>query len=137
MIDRATFDRLVALGRAKGGLTAAELQAALPVEAMEVDALVMLMLELEEAGVGVEPDALGPRSEGGTAGPVLPLPDPGVPRPAVSAGGSRPSGEGAPSTAPSGPAAPPAAADDEGVTRVVLLAGLVALAILGTILVLV
>lgn len=100
MIDRATFDRLVALGRERGGLTAAELQAALPVEAMEVDALVLVMLELEEAGVSVEPDALGPRSEGGTAGPVLPLPDPGAPRPAAGTGGDRVSGQGAPRRRP-------------------------------------
>jgi len=38
-IDRATLDRLIALGRERGELTASELQAALPVEALDVDAL--------------------------------------------------------------------------------------------------
>ncbi len=49
-IDRATLDRLIALGRQRGELTASELQAALPVEALDVDALVLVMLELEAAG---------------------------------------------------------------------------------------
>ncbi|MCJ2010944.1 RNA polymerase sigma factor region1.1 domain-containing protein [Methylobacterium sp. J-076] len=135
-IDRATLDRLIARGRERGELTASELQAALPVEALDVDALVLVMLELEEAGVSVEPDALGPRAEP-LAAPTLTLPPPapGVPQPAGRAGGGR-----GPEL---GPAAPPTAeaggegAADEGVGRVVLLAGLAVVLVLGIVLVLI
>ena len=70
-------------------LTASELQAALPVEGLDVDALVLLMLELEEAGVSVEPDAYGPRVEVGAV-PVVawkqPAPSPPGTIPAAGAG---------------------------------------------------
>ena len=132
-IDRATLDRLIALGRERGELTASELQAALPVETFEVDALVLVMLELEVAGVSVEPDAFGPRAETDAA-PRLTLasPEPGVPR--VIA----PTGEGEPvaAAAPAAEAAEPEADETEPVGRVVLLAGLLVLLVLGTILVL-
>ncbi len=59
-IDRGTLDRLIALGRDRGELSADDLRAALPVERMDVDALVLVMLELEAAGVSVEPEAFGP-----------------------------------------------------------------------------
>ncbi len=86
-IDRATLDRLIALGRQRGELTASELQAALPVEALDVDALVLVMLELEAAGVSVEPDAFGPRGET-VAAPrfTLAAPDPDPPPALASAG---------------------------------------------------
>lgn len=137
-IDRTTLDRLIALGRERGGLTAAEFQAALPVDAMDVDALVLVMLELEEAGVSVEPDALGPRSETGlTTGLTLAAPDPGVPRPTEpGAQGLRPLADAGPppgSRATAGGEEPP----DAGVGRVVLLAGLAVVRVLGTILVLI
>lgn len=137
-IDRATLDRLIALGRERGGLTAAEFQAALPVDAMDVDALVLVMLELEEAGVSVEPDAFGPRSETGlTTGLTLAAPEPSVPRPAgPGAQGLRPVADAGPPLgirAETGDEGPP----DEGVGRVVLLAGLAVVLVLGTILVLI
>ncbi|MEE7482660.1 hypothetical protein MPAR168_18035 [Methylorubrum populi] len=62
-IDRGTLDRLIALGRERGELTAEALQAALPVDSMDVDTLVLVMLELEAAGISVEPDVLGPRAD--------------------------------------------------------------------------
>ena len=74
-IDRGTLDRLIALGRARGGLSADDLRAALPVEQMDVDALVLVMRELETAGVSVEPDAFGPPVERPVA-PSLVLPAP-------------------------------------------------------------
>lgn len=137
-IDRATLDRLIAQGRERGELTAGELQAALPVDAMDVDALVLVMLELEAAGVSVEPEAFGPRieAEGGPV-PHLKLPDPGTPHAT-----SRDSGRRAPEVAAvAAPVADPDAADarpdEDRVGRVVLLAGLAVLLILGTVLVLI
>lgn len=134
-IDRATLDRLIALGRERGELTASELQAALPVEALDVEALVLVMLELEAAGVSVEPDAFGPRGET-VAAPrfTLPAPEAGIP-PALE-----PAGPGGPGhAAEPGPAAAPAspAPADEGVGRVVLFAGLGVVLVIGTILLLV
>ncbi|TXN55388.1 hypothetical protein FV228_26850, partial [Methylobacterium sp. WL18] len=87
-IDRGTLDRLIALGRARGALTADDLQAALPIDRMDVDALVLVMLELEAAGVSVEPEAFGPpvdRAIPGSA--ILPGQQPGTPPPALPAGG--------------------------------------------------
>lgn len=63
MIDRGTLDRMIALGRERGELTAEEFQAALPVESMDVDALVLMMLELEAAGISVESKVFGPRAD--------------------------------------------------------------------------
>lgn len=134
-IDRATLDRLIALGRQRGELTAGELQAALPVEALDVDALVLVMLELEEAGVSVEPDAFGPRGET-VAAPrfTLPAPAPGVP-PALDPAepGDEPSAEAVPppATAPAG-----GEAADEDVGWVVLLAGLGVVLVIGALLLL-
>ncbi|MDP4005667.1 RNA polymerase sigma factor region1.1 domain-containing protein [Methylobacterium sp. NEAU K] len=137
MIDRGTLDRLIALGRARGELTAVDLQAALPVDRMEVDALVLVMLELEAAGVSVEPEAFGPPADRRVPGALtLPEPSPGSPPPI------RPAGEaGAPAFAASDPAGirPKAAPerdpeDRAGVTRAVALAGLATLLVLGAVL---
>lgn len=134
-IDRATLDRLIALGRERGDLTASEFQAALPVERLDVDALVMVMLALEEAGVSVEPDAFGPRTEAPAApGFTLATREPGMLRPSGRSGdGKRPLAASQAVV----PAEPLAAGQSEPVGRVVLLAGLAVLLILGTILVLV
>ena len=137
-IDRATLDRLIALGRERGALTASELQAALPVEGLHVDALVLLMLELEEAGVSVEPDAYGPRVEVGAV-PVVewkqPAPSPPGTIPAAGDGDGPAMGA---TRADPDPRPSPAEVDaEEGVGRVVLFAGLAVLLILGVILVLI
>ncbi|MCJ2023426.1 RNA polymerase sigma factor region1.1 domain-containing protein [Methylobacterium sp. J-067] len=132
-IDRATLDRLIALGRQRGELTASELQAALPVEALDVDALVLVMLELEAAGVSVEPDAFGPRGET-VAAPrfTLAAPDPDPPPALASAG----RGDGPAAGAEPPPAPGPGRADpgDEDVGRVVLFAGLAVVLVIGAIL---
>ena len=133
-IDRGTLDRLIALGRARGALSADDLQAALPVDRMEVDALVLVMLELDAAGVSVEPDAFGPHRDRPIPGsPTLPEQNPGMP-PVLPVGGT-----GAPAIAAE-PAPIPAAAPpgrdpdaDRAVTRAVALAGLVTLLILGAV----
>lgn len=138
-IDRATLDRLIALGRERGELTASELQAALPVEALDVDALVLLMLELEDAGVSVEPDAFGPRTDAVVPpGLALATPDPSVPQDA------RPTGQGdataAGATAPrsiTGPRGDEGADAEADAGRAVLLAGAAVLLVLGTILILI
>ncbi|GJD37399.1 RNA polymerase sigma factor region1.1 domain-containing protein [Methylobacterium aerolatum] len=137
-IDRATLDRLIASGRRQGSLTASEFQGALPIDGLEVDALVLLMLELEEAGVTVEPDAFGPRVEGGAV-PILDLPPPKAePPPPHSVAAD---GDGRPAdTARIDPGtAPPSGGreGDDGVGRVVLLCGLALLLILGGILILI
>lgn len=138
-IDRATLDRLIALGRERGELSASEFQAALPVDAMDVDALVLVILELEAAGVSVEPEALGPRIEVTTApGIVLPPPGPSLTLPPTVPSGSdlRPRAD-ASAAALSPPPTAARAEEDGGVGRVVLLAGLAVLLVLGTILVLI
>jgi hypothetical protein len=136
-IDRATLDRLIALGRERGEITAAELQAALPVDALDVDALVLVMLELEAAGVSVEPDALGPRAESDVAPRlVLASPEPTVPRATVPADGERRTG-GNDRRPEQGPGvAATMDEDDPGVGRIVLGAGLAVFLILATILIL-
>ncbi|MET3414669.1 RNA polymerase sigma factor region1.1 domain-containing protein [Methylobacterium sp. 1030] len=134
-LDRATLDRLVALGRDRGLLTADDLRAALPVERMDVDALVLVMLELEAAGVSVEPEAFGPPTD--RAIPVsvaLPAPRPGTPP--VRAAEAE-AGQGAAFAAPASaaPAAPEPVPDDGAdAGRAVLLAGLATVLILGAVL---
>lgn len=135
-IDRGTLDRLIALGRARGELTAGDLQAALPVDHMDVDALVLVMLELEAAGVSVEPEAFGPPIDRPLPGALtLPEAGPGAPPPILPSGGT-----GAPAAAAErrpGPAAAPPEGDPDGsraVTRAVALAGLATVLILGAVL---
>ena len=137
LIDRATLDRLIALGRERGEITAGELQAALPVDALDVDALVLVMLELEAAGVTVEPDAVGPRAETDLAPRlVLAAPTPDVPRTTVPAeAGDRRGGDGLGPVRPAAGSAD-ASADDPMVGRVVLCAGLATFLVLATILIL-
>jgi hypothetical protein len=138
-IDRATLDRLIALGRERGELTASEFQAALPTDAMDVEALVLVILELEAAGVSVEPEAWGPRVDvtaapGIVLSPAAPSPTP----PKIPSGTDSQMKADAPMavlTPP--PTAAARAGEDGGVGRVVLLAGLAVLLILGTILVLI
>lgn len=134
-IDRGTLDRLIGLGRARGELTAQDLQATLPVDSMDVDALVLVMLELDAAGVSVEPEAFGPPVDRPVPGSVLlPAQRSGTQPLVLPAGGT-----GAPAilTEPApGPAATPTERDpDEGrdVTRAVAFAGLATLLVLGAV----
>ncbi|HEX2552235.1 MAG TPA: RNA polymerase sigma factor region1.1 domain-containing protein [Microvirga sp.] len=55
-VDSGTLARLVALGRAKGQLTNADLEDALPVASMSPDDIALVVVHLEEAGVPVELD---------------------------------------------------------------------------------
>lgn len=137
-IDRATLDRLITLGRERGELTAEEFQAALPVDSMDVDALVLVMLELEAAGVSVEPDVLDPRADRPLpAAPELPPVAGDVSLSAVKAV------EGEPTASP--PVAKMAEAfigdgasgERTGIDQIVLLSGLAAFLILTVVLVLI
>ena len=135
-IDRGTLDRLIVLGRARGELSADDLRAALPVERMAVDDLVLVMLELEAAGISVEPEAFGPPTDRPVSTALtLPARDPGVPPPVRLTDGAGTAASGARDPAP-GQAAEPARASDEadGATRAVVLAGLATLVILGAVL---
>jgi hypothetical protein len=135
-IDRGTLDRLIALGRDRGELAAEDLRAALPVERLDVDDLVLVMLELEAAGISVEPEAFGPPADKPlTTALTLPPRDPG-PVPPVRAGEGG-DAAAAPTDAGSRPAAPQADPDDgAGANRAVALAGLATLLVLGAVLLL-
>ena len=72
-IDRNTLEGLIALGRQRGGLTNQDLQAALPVGTMSAEDIALIVLQLEEAGVPVEPDESLLQPRPGAAAP-RPLP---------------------------------------------------------------
>ncbi|MGU3657520.1 MULTISPECIES: RNA polymerase sigma factor region1.1 domain-containing protein [unclassified Methylobacterium] len=132
-LDRGTLDRLIALGRSRGAITADDLHTALPVERMDVDALVLVMLELEAAGVSVEPEAVGPPANRPVSTAVeLPAPKPGTPPDRATE-----AGYGAAFAAPgSAAAAPPEPIPDDraDASRAVILAGLATVLILGAVL---
>jgi hypothetical protein len=135
-IDRGTLDRLIALGRDQGELSADDLRAALPVERMDVDALVLVMLELEAAGVSVEPEAFGPPADRPIPTALtLPRQEPGTAPPAGRAEGAGAAAAGGREPAPPGAVPPKPAPDDRAaVNRAVLLAGLATLLVLGAVL---
>lgn len=56
MIERSAFERLIEKGRRRGGLSAEDLRAALPIERMSADDIAMVVLQIEEEGVQVELD---------------------------------------------------------------------------------
>lgn len=132
-LDRGTLDRLIALGRSRGAITADDLRTALPVERMDVDALVLVMLELEAAGVSVEPEAVGPPANRPVSTAVeLPAPKPGTPPDRATE-----AGYGAAFAAQrSAAAAPPEPIPDDraDASRAVILAGLATVLILGAVL---
>ncbi|TXN43658.1 RNA polymerase sigma factor region1.1 domain-containing protein [Methylobacterium sp. WL7] len=135
-IDRGTLDRLIALGRGRGALTADDLQAALPIDRMDVDALVLVMLELDAAGVSVEPEAFGPPVDRAIPGSViLPGQQPGTPPPALPAGGTGAPADAAEPRPIRSAAAPDRDPDDSrDATRAVALAALATFLILGAVL---
>ncbi|MDH3032396.1 RNA polymerase sigma factor region1.1 domain-containing protein [Methylobacterium fujisawaense] len=133
-LDRGTLDRLIALGRSRGAITADDLHTALPVERMDVDALVLVMLELEAAGVSVEPEAVGPPANRPVSTAVeLPAPKPGTPPDRATEPGYGAAAFAAPRSAA---AAPPEPIPDDraDASRAVILAGLTTVLILGTVL---
>ncbi|MHB2207945.1 RNA polymerase sigma factor region1.1 domain-containing protein [Methylobacterium sp. CM6257] len=134
-IDRGTLDRLIALGRSRGELTVDDLRAALPVERMDVDALVLVMLELEAAGVSVEPEAFGPPTDRSVPSPaILPARDPGSVPPIRRAEGVAVAVSATAPVRQPTEATQPAPEDRAGVNRAIVLAGLATLLVLGAVL---
>ncbi|MBB2962637.1 RNA polymerase sigma factor region1.1 domain-containing protein [Methylobacterium sp. R2-1] len=137
-IDRATLDRLIVLGRERGELTAEELQAALPVDSLDVDALVLVILELEAAGVSVEPDVLGPRVDRPLpATPELPPGAAGLSSPIVTAAEGELTASRPAAKVTQAPVGDGASGERTGIDQIVLLSGLVAFLILTVVLVLI
>ena len=133
-LDRGTLDRLIALGRSRGAITADDLRTALPVERMDVDALVLVMLELEAAGVSVEPEAVGPPANRPVSTAVeLPAPKPGTPPDRATEAGYGAATFAAPRSA-AAPPPEPIRDDRADASRAVILAGLATVLILGAVL---
>ncbi|AWB20731.1 hypothetical protein DA075_07190 [Methylobacterium currus] len=126
--DRATLDRLVTLGRSQGGLTPDDLRRALPVDRMSAEDIAMVLIELEEAGIPVDPDdsllSGRPLPPAGTV--RLPEPEPKPAEGAAPALESPPAATAAPAPAPRPRAAAPGPAGG-GAHRAVAWAGLAAL----------
>jgi Sigma-70 factor, region 1.1 len=57
MISTTAVDRLMQLGRRRGGLEIDDIRQALPIDAMTIEELADVMARLEEAGISVEIDA--------------------------------------------------------------------------------
>ncbi|GJD53382.1 hypothetical protein OPKNFCMD_6157 [Methylobacterium crusticola] len=127
--DRSTLDRLIDLGRRQGELTSEDLRRALPVARMSPEAIALVLIELEEAGIVVEPDE--DLLEPGRALPSLPPgaalrdrePSPPPPPP------PRAGAPATPGAAPAAPARPEAPRRAPGAHRAVAAACLVALAL--------
>ncbi|MFE1602385.1 RNA polymerase sigma factor region1.1 domain-containing protein [Methylobacterium sp. ID0610] len=125
-IDRASLDRLIARGRAQGQLTTEDLRRDLPISGMSPDAIALLLVELEEAGVPVEleEELLAP---GRPVRSALP-PAAALPRQREAAAGPPPAATASTSaTAAHGAAAPSPAATEAD--KAVILAGIVAVAV--------
>lgn len=135
-IDTDTLQRLIDLGKRKGQLSTEDLFAGLPVDSMSAEDIAMVVLEIEEAGVPVEPDdtlltrscqaEMRPMAE---PAPLLPsLPQPADPRKPVDH-----TATAHVATAPAELSATAAADDRESprINRVVALAGVLTLLILG------
>jgi hypothetical protein len=123
--DRATLDRLVALGRSQGGLTPDDLRRALPVDRMSAEDIAMVLIELEEAGISVDPDEAlllsgRPLPPAGT----VRLPEPRAEGPPPPAPEMPPAATAAPAPGPRATAPEPARG---GAHRAVIWAGLAAL----------
>lgn len=123
--DRATLDRLVALGRSQGWLGPDDLRRALPVDRMSAEDIALVLIELEEAGISVDPDEALLR----TGRPLPPagtvrLPEPGAEAPPPPAPEAPPAATAPPAPKPRDAAAPAARG---GAHRAVIWAGLAAL----------
>lgn len=138
-VTRQDIDRLIALGRSRGGLTPADLHATLPIDALSAEDIAGIVLEVEEAGVPVELEEL----LGGLAHPDAVAPLPIAPAPGLPGAGLLPEpGDAAPDPGRGGapirtPDPAPASSHPGERRRVslsVLVAGLIALAVCLTLL---
>jgi hypothetical protein len=57
MISTTAVDRLMQLGRRRGGLEIDDIRQALPIDTMTIEELADVMARLEKAGISVEIDA--------------------------------------------------------------------------------
>lgn len=139
-VARGELDRLIALGRQKGELSPADLQAVLPIHGMSAEAIAQVVLDLDAAGIPVELEDLLPgRAHPDGIAPVPLAPAPGLPS---LDGASEPRRPITPPSRAAGPVAAggtlsPAAPPVEGrrVRAAVLVAGLIVLVLMGAVLV--
>ncbi|KAA2242226.1 RNA polymerase sigma factor region1.1 domain-containing protein [Salinarimonas soli] len=135
--DKAALERLMALGRRRGHLTTGDLEAELPVNAMDPDEIALVIVHLEEAGIPVEVDAA--LLTGGARPAALRPDEPSIILPAREI--AVPPAGPASDTAAAAPVRAPAGAVDEGRAGgghthwVVAMGGLLAVAVLIAILV--
>jgi hypothetical protein len=78
MISTTAVDRLMQLGRRRGGLEIDDIRQALPIDTMTIEELADVMARLEEAGISVEIDAglLSPHHRKTALPEVRPTPEP-------------------------------------------------------------
>jgi hypothetical protein len=78
MILATAVDRLIQLGRRRGGLEIDDIRQALPIDTMTIDELADVVARLDEAGISVEIDSglLTPRHRKMTLPEVKPTPEP-------------------------------------------------------------
>jgi hypothetical protein len=136
-IDKDTLQRLIALGQRKGRLSPEDLLTGLPVDRMSAEDIALVVLEIEEAGVPVEVEETlamlaRPGKRPSMPVPVAPLP----PLPPPPSGEARLAPQPIAARAPAAAEAPArvstdAAAKRAEVNRIVALAGLATLLILG------
>ncbi|KAB1077393.1 hypothetical protein [Methylobacterium soli] len=136
-IDKDTLERLIALGQRKGRLSPEDLLTGLPVDRMSAEDIALVVLEIEEAGVPVEVEETlamlaRPGERPSMPVPVAPLP----PLPPPPGGEARLAPQPIAAQAPAAAEAPArvstdAAAERAEVNRIVALAGLATLLILG------
>ncbi|MFH6786520.1 MULTISPECIES: RNA polymerase sigma factor region1.1 domain-containing protein [Methylobacterium] len=124
--DRTTLDRLIALGQSRGGLGPDDLRQALPIDRMSAEDIALVLIELEEAGIPVDPDEilLQPGRPLPPAGTVR-LPEPPASDAPAPVPESPPAATVTAAPAPAPPASAPAPARG-GAHRAVLWAGLAA-----------
>ena len=81
MISTTGFDRLIQLGRRRGGLEIDDIRQALPVDTMTIEELADVVARLEEAGISVEidPALLTPRHRKSTLHEAKPTTEPSRP----------------------------------------------------------
>ena len=134
------LDRLIALGRQKGELTPADLQAALPIHSMSAEAIAQVVLDLEAAGIPVElEDLLTGRAHPDGIAPLPLAPAPGLPSGDAAPAAPRPdalaSRVAAPVAAGENPVGTAPSAEGRRVRNAVLVAGLILLVLVGAILI--
>ncbi|KQP38287.1 hypothetical protein ASF49_04555 [Methylobacterium sp. Leaf104] len=137
VLARQDLARLIALGRQKGELSPADLQAALPIQSMSAEAIAQVVLDLDAAGIAVELEDLLPgRAHPDGIAPVPIAPAPGLPSHDAASVAPRPvpppaRGAEATVTADGDAAGAASPAESRRVRSAVLVAGLIVLVLMG------